>query len=108
MTTSSREATPEVSASESEDVTVVVSSMISFPFPLESGEVANLRLPKRLERRDASRLTAFINALTVDGEPPKQLPPHPRSRTETTAGSPCREPAAYAFGPRIALPDAAR
>jgi hypothetical protein len=47
------------------------SNMISYPFPLESGEVANLRLPKRLERRDAARLTTFINALTFD--PQKQL-----------------------------------
>ena len=76
-TTAAGTATPPVSASEPEDVTVVASSMISFPFPLENGEVANLRLPKRLERRDASRLTAFINALTVDSEPPKQLPPAP-------------------------------
>jgi hypothetical protein len=45
--------------------------MISYPFPLESGEVANLRLPKRLERRDAARLTTFINALTFDAQ--KQL-----------------------------------
>jgi hypothetical protein len=77
VTTRNRHATPDVPATEPEDVTVVVSSMISFPFPLENGEVANLRLPKRLERRDAARLTAFINALTVDSEPPKQLPAAP-------------------------------
>jgi hypothetical protein len=51
------------------------SNMISFPFPLESGDVANLRLPKRLEKRDATRLNAFINALVF--EQPKQLNPGP-------------------------------
>lgn len=60
-------------ADESGDSAAPASSLISFPFPLENGEVANLRLPKRLERRDAVRLTAFINALTIDGDPPKQL-----------------------------------
>ena len=49
----------------------VGSNMISYPFPLESGEVANLRLPKRLSTRDASRLNAFINALTFEEQ--KQL-----------------------------------
>jgi hypothetical protein len=47
------------------------STMISYPFPMESGEVASLRLPRSLERRDAARLTAFINALTFD--PQKQI-----------------------------------
>jgi hypothetical protein len=51
--------------------TDISGAMISYPFPLESGEVANLRLPKRLESRDAARLTAFINALIF--EPQKQL-----------------------------------
>jgi hypothetical protein len=46
-------------------------NMISYPFPLESGDVANLRLPKQLSRTDASRLTAFVNALVF--EPQKQL-----------------------------------
>lgn len=46
-------------------------NMISYPFPLESGDVANLRLPKRLQRRDAERLNAFINALSF--EPQKQI-----------------------------------
>ena len=55
-------------------------NMISYPFPLEGGDVANLRLPKRLERRDADRLIAFINALSF--EPQKQLgrgPGHPET-----------------------------
>jgi hypothetical protein len=54
--------------------------MISYPFPLEGGDVANLRLPKRLERRDAERLIAFINALSF--EPQKPLgrgPEHPET-----------------------------
>lgn len=47
------------------------STMVSYPFPMESGEMANLRLPRRLERRDAARLTAFIDSLTFD--PQKQI-----------------------------------
>ena len=59
-------------AADHGDATTAASSLISFPFPLENGEVANLRLPKRLERRAAQRLPAFITALTIDAEPPRQ------------------------------------
>jgi hypothetical protein len=45
--------------------------MISYPFPLESGGLANLRLPVRLSRTDAERLSAFIRTLVF--EPQKQL-----------------------------------
>lgn len=76
-TTPSAPSATATTASEVDEPAVPASSMISFPFPLENGEVANLRLPKRLERRDAVRLTTFINALTIDGEPPRQLPPAP-------------------------------
>jgi hypothetical protein len=45
--------------------------MISYPFPLQSGGIANLRLPVRLEQTDADRLGAFIRTLVY--EPQKQL-----------------------------------
>jgi hypothetical protein len=64
--------TPGPAASEAVPETPAT-NLISYPFPLESGEIATLRLPKRLERRDAERLTAFIEALIF--EPQKQIGP---------------------------------
>jgi hypothetical protein len=69
-TGSARPATASVAAEPASDATPST-NMISYPFPLESGEVASLRLPKRLSRNDASRLSTFINALTF--EPQKQI-----------------------------------
>jgi hypothetical protein len=66
-------ATSSQPAAHEAQTTDISGAMISYPFPLESGEVANLRLPKRLDSRDAARLTAFINALIF--EPQKQLSP---------------------------------
>lgn len=48
--------------------------LIEYPFPLESGEVARLRLPARLGRQDAERLAAFVRTLVFEvGE---KLPTH--------------------------------
>lgn len=46
--------------------------LIAFPFPLKSGEMAELRLPRELQPEDADRLTAFVNVLR--NEPQKRLP----------------------------------
>jgi len=54
-------------AAESESKT----GMITYPFPLESGDIANVRLPRRLRRADAERLAAFIRTLVF--EPQKEL-----------------------------------
>jgi len=62
---SPQEVSPE--ASDSPGTT----GMISYPFPLQSGGIANLRLPVRLEQTDADRLGAFIRTLVY--EPQKQL-----------------------------------
>ena len=62
---SPQEVSPE--ASDSPRTT----GMISYPFPLQSGGIANLRLPVRLEQTDADRLGAFIRTLVY--EPQKQL-----------------------------------
>lgn len=48
-------------------------STIAYPFPLKSGQIAQLHLPTRLDRDDAERMTAFIRALVFDQ--PRQLPP---------------------------------
>lgn len=49
------------------------SSLIAYPFPLKSGQMAQLNLPTQLHREDADRLTHFIRALVV--EQPFQLNP---------------------------------
>jgi hypothetical protein len=52
--------------------------LVEYPFPLEAGGMARLRLPARLNRSDAERLGAFIQTLVFDdriGDAPR----HPRS-----------------------------
>jgi hypothetical protein len=49
------------------------SSLIAYPFPLKSGQMAQLNLPTQLDREDADRLTHFIRALVL--EQPAQLDP---------------------------------
>jgi hypothetical protein len=46
--------------------------LIKFPFPLRTGEMAQLHLPRRLQRDDADRLSAFLR--TLQTEPQKELP----------------------------------
>lgn len=38
---------------------------VTYPFPLKSGQLAQLRLPPQLDADDAARLTAFIRALVL-------------------------------------------
>jgi hypothetical protein len=45
--------------------------MIQYPFPLASGEVAQLTLPPRLEKEDAERMMRFVQALVF--EPQRQI-----------------------------------
>jgi hypothetical protein len=40
--------------------------LIDYPFPLQSGQIAILRLPVRLEKTDAERMGAFIRTLVLD------------------------------------------
>ncbi len=42
---------------------------VTYPFPLQSGEIARLHLPPQLDIGDAERLMAFIQALVVQGTP---------------------------------------
>jgi hypothetical protein len=48
------------------------SSLIDYPFPLRTGQIAHVRLPSRLDRNDADRLAAFIRTLVFD--PQLELP----------------------------------
>jgi hypothetical protein len=47
------------------------SGLIDYPFPLQTGQVAHLRLPMRLDKTDAERLGAFLRTLVF--EPQKEL-----------------------------------
>jgi hypothetical protein len=49
-------------------------NLIEFPFPLQSGEMATFRLPKRLEKGDAVRINMFLKSL--ESEPQAQIPEH--------------------------------
>jgi hypothetical protein len=46
--------------------------LVKFPFPLKGGEMAQLHLPRRLQRDDADRLSAFLRTLQI--EPQKEIP----------------------------------
>lgn len=48
-------------------------SLIAYPFPLKSGQVAQLHLPTQLERDDAERMVQFVKALVFDQ--PRRLSP---------------------------------
>ncbi len=47
------------------------SSLIAYPFPLKSGQIAQLHLPTQLGHEDAERLIQFVRALVFDQ--PRQL-----------------------------------
>jgi hypothetical protein len=49
------------------------SSMITYPFPLRDGVLASLQLPSDLTKREATRLSAFIDSLAIDEQ--VALPP---------------------------------
>jgi hypothetical protein len=48
--------------------------LIEFPFPLQSGDMATFRLPKRLDKEDAVRINLFLKSL--ESEPQAQIPEH--------------------------------
>lgn len=48
--------------------------LVEFPFPLRNGQMAQLRLPARLEKSDADRLAVFLRALQFDQQ--AQIPEH--------------------------------
>lgn len=45
------------------------SSLVKYPFPLRSGELAYFELPRDLTRAEARRMTAFISSLAIDSLP---------------------------------------
>lgn len=47
-------------------------SLVRFPFPLRSGQMAELKLPAQLDKADADRLTTFLRALQYEQQP--QIP----------------------------------
>jgi hypothetical protein len=49
-----------------------VPDLIDYPFPLQSGQLVYIRLPRNLGRTDSERLAAFVRTLVF--EPQGQLP----------------------------------
>ncbi len=49
----------------------LVEGLIDYPFPLRSGTMAHLYLPKQLEKEDAERMAAYLRALVL--EPQRQI-----------------------------------
>jgi hypothetical protein len=74
-TTKVKQATPMPSATTSATPVAphpaTTENFISYPFPLESGDIATFRLPRQLGRADAERAAAFLRTLVY--EPQKQL-----------------------------------
>jgi len=55
------------------------SDLVTYPFPLRSGGMAYLQLPRDLSPSDVKRLSSFIESLAIDAvsetEPPRMVPP---------------------------------
>ncbi len=67
--------------------------MVTYPFPVRDGVMAELRLPVDLRKDEATRLGTFLMSLTVSIEPPRQLPPHePPSQEPPSREPPSHEP----------------
>jgi hypothetical protein len=60
------------SQSDQLENTSVSGNMLIYPFPLRSGQVAQLQLPHHLTSEDAQRMSEFLKSLAMD--PPLQLP----------------------------------
>lgn len=69
--TGTRNAGPSGATGTGAPDTVPPPSLITYPFPLKSGQLAQLQLPPQLHREDAERLTQFVRALVF--EQPRQL-----------------------------------
>jgi hypothetical protein len=58
-------------------------SAVDFPFPLRGGQMAQLRLPPRLDKSDVDRLSAFLRSLQAEEQP--QLPRRTGERDQALA-----------------------
>lgn len=52
--------------------TATAADLVDYPFPLQSGQLAYVRLPRNLQRTDAERLAAFVRTLVFEAQ--AQLP----------------------------------
>jgi hypothetical protein len=57
--------TTQIPANENE---AAKSEAISYPFPLRSGEIARIYMPKSVDKSDVTRLSAFLQALVIEAE----------------------------------------
>jgi hypothetical protein len=49
-----------------------IADLIEYPFPLASGQMAYLRLPRRLEKPDAERIAAYVQTLVYEPQLAKE------------------------------------
>lgn len=54
------------SATRSPEQPQPMGELVAFPFPLRSGQMAELKLPSRLDKTDADRLSVFLRALQFE------------------------------------------
>ena len=47
-------------------VAATPSTLLDYPFPLSTGDLAHLRLPRGLTARDADRIGAFVKTLVFE------------------------------------------
>ena len=66
---SARTAAPPPRRGPTDRPTAPTEGLVSYPFPLRSGQLAELRLPPDLRSDDARRLCSFITSLAVDDRP---------------------------------------
>jgi hypothetical protein len=60
-------------AGHADSITSPAHILVDYPFPLQSGQMAYLRLPRKLEKSDAERIAAYVRTLVF--EPLGELPP---------------------------------
>jgi hypothetical protein len=54
---------------------VAPTGMVTFPYPLGTGEMASFTVPPRIKADDVNRICAFIRTLQDDSPERRQLPP---------------------------------
>jgi hypothetical protein len=66
--TNERRPEPEEPATTQSPSRVVDATLVTYPFPLRTGQMAYLQLPRNLPPSDVRRLCAFLESLAIDAE----------------------------------------
>ena len=57
---------PATERSTALPVAATPNTLLDYPFPLSTGDLAHLRLPRRLATKDAERIGAFVKTLAFE------------------------------------------